>query len=169
MVLCSLTLPFWKNPLKKSHFIIFMFAKINIDGILSRVAKHYSLTMSLPQTELLHRQSSSHLCSLLEEVIKKTDQQLTQATGNASLPTVCPWMWFLLAFPTPTSCLRMQAWDRNFVLRLSGHNTWLNPVKDLYINFNDLAVRCKDLLVFQPPKTKLLSKFPCLLKHHNLD
>lgn len=65
MVLCSLTLPFWKNPLKKSHFIIFMFAKINIDGILSRVAKHYSLTMSLPQTELLHRQSSSHLWLLV--------------------------------------------------------------------------------------------------------
>lgn len=104
----------------------------------------------------LRKSSRRHDCQLICEL----------DLSNCSLPPLQTALAlecvFYLSSPIPEADPRIQHWDRNVVLRLSGLGTWLNPVKSSIQTFQILAGRCRDLFILRLPKTGLVSKFPCL-------
>ena len=72
-------------------------------------------------------------------------------------------IYVLLTIPIVGATSRMQPWESKVLLRPSGLNIWLNPVKASIYTFKILVGRCRDLFILWPPKTSFVNKFPCLL------
>lgn len=74
-------------------------------------------------------------------------------------PLPCPWNVCAVCFPSARNCPMTQPWDSK-VLRPSGWYMWL---KASIIHLKILAGRCRDLLIWWPPKTSLVSNVPLLI------
>lgn len=84
-------------------------------------------------------------------------RQLEAASPSTVLgKSVCP--------PTIAEVVpRMQPSESIVLWKPSAWYTWQNPSKVSVQTLRILESRCRDLLVLLPPKTSLLSNFPCLL------
>lgn len=102
------------------------------------------------------------------EVIKKTWPLVHPQAGcrqlEASHPLPILRIYVLSSLPTLGAISRMQPCENNVLLRPTGLDMWAGPCWGLYRNFKILAGGCRDLLTLWLLKTRLICKFPCLLK-----
>ena len=108
---------------------------------------------------LLSIQIKSFVEGMLEEVTERTWLPVdTRAEAGESdngrflTPSLVLGMHILLTVPTVGAIPRTQPWESNVLLRPSGLNMWLNPVKGSISAFNILPGRCGDLLVLWLPR-----------------